>query len=109
MTINRLAGLTLALCWAVSPPTLQAQSWGYTPSTTAYYVDPATGATVSYQVPAQGVRVYGPGAYYSYSPMYYAPSATYSYGPAYYSLGYPVYSYGYPTTTTYYRTWRWMR
>jgi hypothetical protein len=62
-------------------------------------------------VPAQGVAVYGPGSYYSYSPFYYAPSAVYSYGPAYYSVGTPVYSYSYtyPAYTTYYRTYRWVR
>jgi hypothetical protein len=110
MTLNRiLAGLVVALGMAVFPSTAKAQTWGYVPSTTSYYVNPATGAVTGYQVPAQGVPVYGPGMYYSYSPFYYAPSAVYSYGPAYYSVGTPVYSYTYPGYTTYYRTYRWVR
>ena len=109
MTVHKFAGLALALVWFITPPAAPAQSWGYMPPRTAYYVDPATGATMSYSVPAQSVRVYGPGMYYSYSPFYYQPSAVYSHGPAYYSYGYPVYSYSYPSYTTYYRTWQWVR
>ena len=108
MTINRMiAGVVLAHFLAM-PSTVGAQTW-YVPSTTSYYVDPATGATVTYQVPAPVPRVYGPGMYSSYSPFYYTPSAVYSYGPSYYSYGYPTYTYTYPSYTTYYRTWRWVR
>jgi hypothetical protein len=109
MISNRMAGLILALYLAGSPSTANAQTWGYVPPTTTYYVDPGTGATMSYQAPAQGVRVYGPGMYSSYSPFYYSPRAAYSYGPSYYSFATPNYSYPYTGYTTYYRSWRWVR
>lgn len=65
-------------------------SYPYTnPSQVVYY------STPQYYSPySSGVRVYGPGQYYSYSPFYFVPSA-----------GYPTYTY-YPETTTSYRTWR---
>ena len=110
MTLNRmLSGLALTLALALAPPTVRCSSWGYVPPSSSYYVDPATGATVSYPAPAPGVQVYGPGRYASYSPFYYAPSAVYGYGPSYYSFGTPTYTYTYPSYTTYYRTWRWVR
>jgi hypothetical protein len=104
MRITGLTGLAAAAVFFLFPQAAPAQMYYYPPTvqyyyppTTSYYVDPGTGATVAYATPIspyiprdQGVRVYGPGNYYSYSPFYYTPRYQY-YDPGY---------------TTYYRTWR---
>ena len=94
-------------------PATGTVSYSNPPYTTSYYVDPMSGAAVSYQTPVvafqPGPRVYGPGAYYTYSPSYYSPTYTqYSYSyPGYTYPGYTTYYY--PGYTSYYRTWRYWR